>query len=171
MDILHVDVAGGHAIATQANVLIVLHRQQSTAQKVERAHAEATKLFRAHPEGIGLLIVLEANARPPDDGALAAVTHWMRHDTTGVRARVRVHEGTGFRAAFFRSVMLTLHRLGRPKSPDHVSPTVQDGATRLESELATSSVGCPTASELIRTVEELRVELNSLAKGRANPRP
>src|SRR5215831_17605443 len=104
VSIVHLDASGGHAIGTHTNVLIVLHRLESTALKVERAHTEATMLFHAHPEGIGLLIVLEANARPPDEGARSAVTRWMQHDDAGVRARVRVYEGTGFRAALFRSV-------------------------------------------------------------------
>jgi len=160
MDTVHVDVVGGHAIARHGNVVICIHRSEPSAPIVERAFAAANQLYMTQPSGIGLLVVLEAGAGTPDEKAREVITRWKRDQKAGLRAAVLVFEGSGFRAALFRAVILTLTRLGRPKYKDQVCSNVPEGAAWLTAELmACRAPACPP-NDLIAVVEQVRAQLN-----------
>ena len=159
MEALHIDVAGGHAIARHANVVICIHRREPTAPIVERAYATANQLYVMQPAGIGLLVVLEAGAGTPDEGAREVITRWKRDQNAGMRAAVLVYEGSGFRAALFRAMILTLTRLGRPKYRDQVCSNVTEGAAWLLGELMALRAHCCSADELVTAVEQVRAQL------------
>src|SRR5262245_9846629 len=160
MEAVHIDVVGGHAIGRQGNVVICVHCKEPSAPIVQRAYAAANDLYVTQPSGIGLMVVLEAGTAAPDEGAREVITRWKRDQNAGVRAAVLVYEGSGFRAALFRAVILTLTRIGRPKHRDQVCASVTDGADWLTGALTACHAARCSAGELVAAVEQVRARLH-----------
>lgn len=67
---------------------------------------------------------------------------------------VGVHEGTSFRAAMVRAVLVGMAMLGRVRARYEVCSTVEEGVR----ELATQSRGAVLETELLRGIDELRAQ-------------
>jgi len=159
MDALILDVMGGHALATQGNVLISVQRNLVSADVLEQDYAAAKKLLQAHRTGIGQLVVLEADAAAPDEGAQAVLARWNSDGEATVLARVVVHMASGFPAEELRAIALILSRDGRLEHPDHVCESIGEGVAWLTTELTERGAPCPMAPELLHAVRELRKRL------------
>ncbi len=84
------------------------------------------ELSRSHPEGIGVLQVVEVEASPPEpQHELLSKMRWKSRASGTFRSR---HEGSGFKAASVRAIVWSVHTLARPTFPHAVHDSVADAA-------------------------------------------
>ena len=69
-----------------------------------------------HPEGIGVLQVVETSAsRPPDEAARKVFSQALDVCDKYVKHHSVVHEGSGFKAASVRAIVMGVYMVHQPK--------------------------------------------------------
>jgi hypothetical protein len=148
-----IDCDGDHAKGIAFNMLFLVWRYRTTAAAYRRAIVAALALCRRYPEGIGICQFLDAEGLPPDAEARAAFVDMLR--VVGIRHLSLTYEGSGFRGAAIRGVVLGAQALGRPRfdTSVHVSLTA---AARWHAKHQ-AELGRPeTAVQIERMSRELR---------------
>ncbi len=106
-----VERTDGFCVAGWSRVLLLVFRERSTAQGVERLHAVARTWAAARPQPVVLLTVVPPQpARPPDDAMRAALRRAVLDPSPRVAGVGTLFEGSGFIAAFVRALMSRLQR-------------------------------------------------------------
>lgn len=113
-----VELDADHVKATSFNMLFMIWRRRTLAGAYRRAAELVRELADSHPEGIGILQVVELEASPPD-----AETRNLFRDLLGLDGISHfsvTHEGAGFKAAAVRAIVLGAQSLARPQFPHSV---------------------------------------------------
>lgn len=149
---------GDHAIAVWRNVVIVVFAATPVAAVAERMKGVVADVAREHPQGVGMLHVVDARSGPPpDQDARAQYVEMIRtHDDRFIAAAI-VATGSGFVPSMVRSVTAGFALLTRPSFPMKTFSTVPDGASWLAAHMSLD----PT--DLQRAYEQTRDALGSLA--------
>jgi hypothetical protein len=95
-------------IAAWRNVAILVWRRETTQAGVDALHTEYDKLTQKYPGGVFLLTIVEQGAPPPSSEIRKALAKFLARGAGRTILSAVVHEGTGFRAAFVRSVVTGL---------------------------------------------------------------
>ncbi len=158
-----IQVDQDHVIGTWAEFLLCVWRLKTELGAVHRTKAIVGELIKAHPDGIGMLTVIEQDALPPEQHVRREIAALMAGAGTGVKASCLVHEGTGFKAATVRGIVTAIGMFKRLPYPHEVRATVGEGA-----EWLTKNMGKPlaigSARALSQVVEDLRRELDRLTR-------
>ena len=100
--ILRRDQASSYA--SWGNIAVVLGRQPPDSSHVANYRACVLDMLKAHPEGIGLITVVNGTSTPQPSGREALIA-LFREILPKVDATLLVPNATGFQAAVLRSVM------------------------------------------------------------------
>jgi hypothetical protein len=82
---------------------------------------------RAWPEGLGCVVVVPAGAHPLAEETRKAIDGVLTRLSSRLKALVWVVEGTGFKAAATRAVVMGLALYGKRAYPTQVSSSIADG--------------------------------------------
>src|SRR4051812_25079756 len=102
-----------HCIGTCGNVIITYSRAEPNQAYLTKWKGLAHELLRAHPDGIGVIIVIDGAAPPPSESIRAAIKKTMLDLGTRLKAASLVVEGSGFLAAGKRSAMSLISLVAR----------------------------------------------------------
>ncbi len=143
-----------HVLATWRSVVVVVYRVETTTEALRRLRPIVDDLARQYPDGIHYLTIVETGAREPSSEVRGAISTFFTKSANAVKLSALVFEGTGFRAAFVRSVASSIARFSRYPFPHKVFATVDAAVTWLR---ATSpGLGACTASDLASAVAQVR---------------
>jgi hypothetical protein len=155
-----VDVDDDHAKLIAFGMIFIVWKRETLAAPYQRFMALVTELGEQHPEGIGVLQLVEVTAVPPDENVRRLFREAMLVCDEYVKHYSVVHEGSGFKAATFRAIVTSAVFLRRPKFPHIVSSSLAHATRWHEEQLR--KLGKPQgARDLLRQVQFLR---ESLAK-------
>ena len=151
-------VTPDYCIATWSSVLVLIWRVNTTMDAVAAVRHEIEALGRAHPQGIGLLTIVEQAAPVPSSEARNGLARTLADFGKIIRHSAVVHEGSGFRAAAIRGVVTGLTMLARPPYPHKVFSTLDSAALWLASGLRAAGIDCD-AEDLSTAVRDVRVRV------------
>lgn len=135
------------AIITWRNIYAVVWRNETTLPASEMVHKRCEEFARRHPDGVGMLTVVTANAPMPPAESRERLARFMREGTY-VMASAVAFEGTGFRAAAIRSVVTGLTMLARQPFPHKIFATLEDASGWLATQLREKGIGRCVGFEL-----------------------
>ncbi|MET0340390.1 MAG: hypothetical protein ABW252_05280 [Polyangiales bacterium] len=145
----------GLAIGELDGVCIVVWRGEVTLERFRRQRAALLGMFARHPEGVGLLCVIERNVAPPDEYFRRASAEMIDSFGSRLCGVLCVIEDEGFRGSVTRSVLSGMALLLRSRAPARkFSSSVASGSTWLVGQ-------CPatTARRLLLATHELKLRL------------
>ncbi len=115
-----------HIKGTAFNLLFMVWRRRTLAEPYRGGIQLVNELALKHPEGVGVIQVVETEASPPDSEARKAFTDFLK--LTAIRHFSVTHEGSGFKAASVRAITSGVHALARPSFDHAVHSTVAEAA-------------------------------------------
>ncbi len=150
-----------HAMGTCENFVVFVWRGQTHAAGMRDGSNALAQLIPDHPDGVGVMHVVEPQAVPPDSAAREILFDMIRRSTPPLVGSSVVAEGAGFRGAFVRSIVTGMTLLARFPSPLRVFAAIDEaidwhveiGATRQE-----------RRHELPRFVGMLRARIDEVTK-------
>jgi hypothetical protein len=148
-----------HALATWRSFFLLLLREHAAP----RSNVELDRRLRAfgvaHPEGVGLLTIIEPAAPLPGDGSRWEIAQSLR-GTPNLAAWSIVFEGSGFRAASVRGVVTGIAGAGRLTIPHRVHTSLGEGGLWMLAHLPEARR--VRAAQLLRAVEGFRARVRHL---------
>ncbi len=148
-----------HVIATWRSVMVLIFRVETTLRAVEASHHVFDELSRAHPEGVFLLTIVEADARIPSVVARDGMAEFLRGAAARMLLSAVVFEGNDFRAAVVRSVVAGLAMLTNYPFPHKHFPRVDAAAAWFRANSPRARTW--EEAELTDAVAELRANIAS----------
>jgi hypothetical protein len=121
-----------HAKGRAFNMLFMLWRYETTLVAYRQAVDLAKQMAVAFPEGIGTSHLVEVDAVPPSAETRAVFVEYLR--LPGLRHYSVTHEGTGFKAAGIRAIVVAQHTLSRTKCEHAVFSSIAGAAQWHEAE-------------------------------------
>lgn len=145
---------GSHVVATWDRVFINIWRGEATTAAVTEM-ADAARLWVRELDGhpCGSLSVIESGSPPPDDRARALLSAFFREVSSSMGQPLFVAEGSGFRVAWVRGVVLAVSALAPSLLPFKFASTVLEAGRLLEPVLTPAAGG---AAGLVQAVERCR---------------
>jgi hypothetical protein len=145
-----------HCIASYANVQLSISRAEPTLAFVQVAMRLVREAVRDFPDGIALLIVINAVAPPPSDAARDYIKNGLNHSGPALRGVARVIEGQGFASAAKRSAMSLLDLLMRPPYPTKIFGDVSEASVWVVQTLSRGPRIRFNPTDLVNAVQEMR---------------
>jgi hypothetical protein len=149
-----IDMDADHVKAVGGNLVFMVWRFRTRAEPYRAGIRLIRKLALSHPEGLGVMQVVEVDAIPPDDETRRAFSDAMQ--VRSIRHFSVIHEGTGFKAAAVRAIVWGLHMTARPKFAHVVHKSVQE-ASRWAAAQNEHLGRHDDARGIERTVQQLRL--------------
>ena len=145
------------ATAEVGQVCVVIWRGAVTKEPFERQRSALAGVVERHPEGAGLLVVVETTAKPPDDELRRASAEMVKTHGKVLRCVACVVEGTGFIASINRSAISAMLLLVGPKHTRvGVFATVSEAASWVRRHVEIGSTDA-----FLGAVEHIRAELSA----------
>jgi len=133
---MNLDVTTFHStpdalFAAHRDVFIVVWRTDTTQTLVRALGRHVERFSASHREGIAMIVIIEENCAMPDSATREVLATDMKKHESFTKQMALVYEGTGFRAAALRSIVVGLHMLSRQRVPTKVVSTVDEGVAWL----------------------------------------
>jgi hypothetical protein len=123
-EVLDIDV--DHVKGVAFNMLFAVWRFHTHYEPYRRCLHWSDQLAKRHPEGIGVMHIVEATAIPPDAPTRRLFSDAVRH--SAVRHYSVVHTARGFKAASIRAVVAGSFALARPSAAHSVHSNINEAA-------------------------------------------
>lgn len=149
-----------YALASYRDCFICIWRHETTMEGTGAVRRETLGFGETRPKGIALLTIVEEGAPMPPTEARQSLAHFMRDASDHIKVSGVVFEGTGFRAAAVRSVVVGLTMLARQKYPHKVFGNLSETAEWMAAELGGRLENSFSAHELEQAVNELRAQID-----------
>lgn len=149
-----------YALATLDDIFVLIWRHETTMAGAEALRRECFAFGESRPQGIVLLTIIEERAPMPQSEPRAAIATFLRDASPFIKASGVVFEGTGFRAAAVRSVVISLTMLAGQKYPHKVFANLVEASVFLDREAGTKLAIPFTAMSLERGVTDIRREID-----------
>jgi hypothetical protein len=146
-----------HLVATWDRVFINVWRGEVTPAAV----TETADAARAWRQGVGgqpwrILMIIERGAPPPDERARALLGAFFREVSANKGQPLIVAEGSAFRVAWVRGVVLAVSALVPSLPPFDFASSLLEAGKMLESVLTPAAGG---AAGLVQAVEHCRANV------------
>jgi hypothetical protein len=161
------EVDRDHAVATWANLMVIVWRGQTQPVAVLRAEKALEELMATYTDGVGLLQVAEPTAPPPDGASRAAVAKMLESGRGRITSSSLVYAGTGFYMAAARAFVTGLSLLTRAGFPHEVFATVPEAAEWHARLMPRADGRYATQQDIVDTT----AELTSILDKRYSSRP
>lgn len=146
-----------HVVATWDRVFINIWRGEATPPAVtEMANVARSWMQELGGQRCGSLSIIESGAAPPDERARVLLSAFFREVSATMGQPLFVAEGSGFRIAWVRGVVLAVSALAPSLLPFKFAGTVLEAGTLLEPVLTPAAGG---AAGLVQAVERCRARL------------
>lgn len=116
-----------HAQGVAYNLVLLVWRRRTMPEAYRGAMRLATEHARKHPTGVGVLQVVEVDAVPPEADARKAFSEFMKWP--GVSHFSVTHEGSGFKAASVRAVVMGAAIIARASFPYAIHSSIVEAAS------------------------------------------
>jgi hypothetical protein len=150
-----IDIDDHHAKASAFDMLLIVWKKETQASAYARLITLVIQMGELHPEGIGLLQVVETSASPPDEAARKAFSQSLGVCDKYVKHHSVVYEGSGFKAASVRAIMMGVYMVRRPKFEHLVANSLLRAAQWHEAEQRKLGKTL-AADQIVRSVEMIR---------------
>ena len=151
---------GDYALGLWENLFIVLFRVHTTVEGADDIRETGMRLGEEHPNGIGMLTIIEQHAPAPDGQARAKLADLMRN-ADYIKASGVAFEGSGFRAAMVRSIIAGLSMIARQPYPHRVFSNLPDTLDWLIPELNQRSDSNLSRGTAERAIGGFRADVNA----------
>ncbi|HEV8551617.1 MAG TPA: hypothetical protein VGQ57_21360 [Polyangiaceae bacterium] len=142
-----------HVKGVLFNLVLLVWRRRTLLGSYRAAIELVRRVGLQHPEGVGVLQVVEVDAVPPDGEVRKAFGEMML--VPAIRHFSVTHEASGFRAASLRAIVSGAHALARPAFAHSVQSSVAAAARWASAQ--NRALGAPDdAAAIERAVQELR---------------
>jgi hypothetical protein len=148
-----VDLDADHVKATAFNMLFAVWRFHTRYEPYRRCLHWSAELAKHHPEGIGVMHLVEATATLPDAATRRLFNDGARHDA--IRHYSVVHTARGFKAASIRAIVAGSFAIARPRAAHSVHASLGEAAT-WHAEQQRRIGRSESAEQLASIVESLR---------------
>jgi hypothetical protein len=145
-------------IALVGPVMVVVARNEPTADIARQADVCINALERKYRGRTALLVVVRSDVRPPGDEARARIKEAMKVCERSTIVGAIVVDGHGFIATATRSAISMMLFVVRPSFPVKVFSAVEDAAPHLCDALGQADL---TAPALLQAVRDLRTAFDS----------
>jgi hypothetical protein len=145
-----VDLDDDHVKGLAFNMLFMVWRRRTLATAYTRGMQLIRELGAKHPEGVGVLQVVEVEAVPPDASARSAFVEFL--DLRAIKHASLTYEGDGFKAASVRAIVGGALAVARARSVYSVHSTVSRAAEWHEAQQA--QIGHMESAKRIESVAQ-----------------
>ena len=115
---------------------------------------------KAHPQGLGLIIIIDENAPPPTEAERTPIKNAYVATQSVVRGVVQIVEGAGFMAAAKRGAMAVINLATGIGVPIKVAGNIAEGTPLLRKLLGPAMDTRLDAAALTRASDSLRARLS-----------
>ena len=148
VETVHADA--DHLVATAPRLVFSIENSEPTALHLGRVHALFRDLTRAQQGGVGMLVIIRDEARPPSEAVRLVITRIFSEMEGSLSGLAYVMEGTGFIAAAKRSALALMMIARRYRFPIKVFSKVEEALPWLATTVGFDAGG------LVAEVERLR---------------
>jgi len=148
-----------YACGTWRSFYFILWRVQTELAACQHVHRTMYEFGPKHPEGIGLMTIVEASAPMPPAASRNELAATLK-GATFIQASAVAFEGEGFRAASVRAVVTGLTAMAKQPFPHKVFAKVGDASLFLADQLHSGAAKGIRGAQLMRIVEDWRDRLN-----------
>jgi hypothetical protein len=145
-------------IVTRLNVCVVVWRDETRVEDVRRVSDELYGLAMVHPEGVGLLQLIddrsESLSLSPE--ARSAIASLLARGRPFIKCSTIVFGGEGFRASAVRAIVTGIAWLVRPGFPHQVFAKTAYAVGLQAAHLAPRGLEKTWSDQLVKTVEAAR---------------
>ena len=113
------------------NVLVSIESVEPTLDTIERLNKAVQAAARLHPKGVGFLVVIHSDAKPPNDEARDQIKKALPVMGSNMKGVAYVMQGEGFLASAKRSVLTLIMTTARFSFPFKVFSGVHEASTWL----------------------------------------
>jgi len=114
-----------YALGSWGSLFICSWRVHTTVEGARDLTTMCARFADSHPNGIGLLTIIEERAPAPDGEARAKIADFLGQ-AEYIKASGVAFEGSGFRAAMVRSIIAGLSMIARQPYPHRVFSNLTD---------------------------------------------
>jgi hypothetical protein len=154
----HVHGDSDHEVATASTFVVTIENAAPTLPHLARVKSTVQNLARQGGKGVGLLVVIRREARPPDDDVRPHIVRVFNDLESSLSALAYVMEGEGFIAAAKRSALSLMMVARRFRFPVKVFKTIPEAIPWLTTAVGGDSVGGVSSARLVQDLERLRVD-------------
>jgi hypothetical protein len=151
-------VAGdGVAALRRGDLVIVIYQGSSTLARSSWAFDRAEEALAKHPEGIIVLMLIQASSRPPDAATRALLEAGYKRHGQRLRMNITVPEGSPFHRSVVRMVLSTAFMLSGRTASHRVVDNLSEAARVVS---AVASAATPAEDQIMRDVAKVRSALS-----------
>jgi Asp-tRNA(Asn)/Glu-tRNA(Gln) amidotransferase A subunit family amidase len=156
LDVRQVYADEMHRTVAFHNVTVSYSRDEPTAPFLNAWTDKVRELRRTYPKGIGVLIVIDSDAKPPSEEVRELVTKVLRDMGSSILGLAHVVEGRGFMAASKRSALSLVTLVARFPFPIKIFDAADLGIAWLLSRMGDAAAPEVTAPRLLTVARDLR---------------
>ena len=157
-----------HCIANFMDIQISISRGEPGIAFLEQSIRLLRASAKEYPKGVGLLIVISADAPPPSEAAREHIKKGLIQLSGVLKGAARVIEGQGFTSAAKRSALSLLDLLLRMPYPTKIFGSTSEASVWLVQSLGAAPHRRYNPTHLVHAVENLR-KLHDTRMPRAQP--
>jgi len=136
-------------------LLVIIFRRETTLEVVSRTSACIREHSRGENAFVGAISIVEKDAPLPDPGVRSRISSDMLL-ASSFRFSAMVYEGSGFRAAAVRGVIISIGMFTRLPFPHRTFSTVADASVWTEGRARAIGVKDLSSAHIRETVRHLR---------------
>lgn len=154
-------------VITCQDVLAIIDDGNGRPEDYIDAEKVVIQQAKQWPEGLGVVVVVPAGARRPPEDTRKAIDGVLTRLSAKLKALVWVVEGSGFKAAATRGVIMGLSLYGKRAYPTHVASSLTDGLSWLLPMLPARGKqrGNEGMVEIVQTIARVRSERTQIQYG------
>jgi hypothetical protein len=151
---MHQDLT--QCIVTYENIVVTVENVAPDVAAIERLDAALTSVAGQSPRGIGLMVIIRSDAKPPNEETRARIKAVIPKLNRSLRAIAHVTEGEGFLAAAKRSVLTLMISAQGHGLPLKVFRQVQEASPWLLRTMHDAAPADTSIGEFTAMISELR---------------
>lgn len=144
-----------HALAHFDDLFVIMWRVLTTVEGARELQTECERFASTHPDGIGLIVIIDVRAPLPSKPAREAVAEFMKRGSSYIKASAVVFEGNSLQSSAVRSVATGLALVARQAYPQKFFSDVHQAMAYLEKSLRPHMPG-PNADEMLSSLTSVR---------------
>jgi hypothetical protein len=148
-----------HLIATWSNVVILIWRKETTGVGVAGLQSVYDNHALQNRSGVFLTTIVEEQAETPTQEIRKALARFLEKGGGRTLLSAVVHEGSGFRAAFVRSIVTGVSLLAKLPYPHKVFSSVNEATVWFRVNAPVPQAW--TEEDLLEAIRELRARNTS----------
>jgi hypothetical protein len=148
-----------HCISICGDAVLSFSLKPPTPRFLEAWSRTMAEVVARSNASVVVLIIIDGNARPPDDAAKKAIAQTVTRHGKRIRALAYVIEGQGFAAAAVRSAVSLISLLARYPFPQRAFKRTDEAAAWAVRQMTAGSAASLDVTAIAAQAEAMRTEL------------